>query len=198
MIALIVKRIKTTEAEEFLSKYGALFEQFNFKGLSSCYFYLIFAVRRYSIIAAILFFSNPLFQILISFIFSIIVIVNQTCLYLLFVSPFKDKINQTSLVFNEALTAAFYGYFLFQSLKLIGNDSTTQGDNCIKIIDVALGINCVFGVISGVYNVFQVVKNFRKRKIVPINNNFVTKINYNDTKAADNNLETKKMKENFK
>ena len=198
MIALIVNRIKTTEEEEFLSIYGALFEEFNFNGLSSCYFYLLFAVRRYSIIVAILFFSNGLFQIFVSFIFSMIVIIIQASLYLLFVSPFKDKINQTSLVLNEALTAAFYGYFLFQSLKLIGNDSTTQGDNCIKIIEVALGINCVFGVISGVYNVFQVVKNFRKRKIVPINNNFVTKINYNDTKAADNNLETKKMKENFK
>ena len=191
MIALIVKRIKTTEAEEFLSKYGALFEQFNFKGLSSCYFYLIFAVRRYSIIAAILFFSNPLFQILISFIFSIIVIVNQTCLYLLFVSPFKDKINQTSLIFNEALTGAFYAYFALQSLMFIAYDSNTQGDNCIKIIEIALGINCVFGVISGIYNVYQIVQKYRKRKVVSINNNCVIQTYNNSIKASNNNLETK-------
>ena len=95
LMALIAKRVKITEKEEenFLSNYGALFEEFKYNGLSSCYFYLIFIIRRYAIIAAILFFTTPLFKLLVSFVFSIIVKFIQTSLYLIFVSLCKDKIN---------------------------------------------------------------------------------------------------------
>ena len=191
LIVLIARRVKTTEEEIFLANYGTLFEEFEFNGLSSCYFYLIFVIRRYSTIAAVLFFSSPLFKILISFLFSLIVIVTQTSLYLLFVNPCKDKINQVYLILNEALTAVFYGYLVLQLLEIIYYDSTTQGEICIKVIEVALGLNCVFGLISGFWNAYQFFKNCRKRKIVPFNNfNTQSTINYyeNSNKNLDTNL----------
>ena len=173
LIGLIAKRVKTTE-ENFLSKFGALFEEFNYSGLSSCYFYLIFTIRRYSIVAAILFFSSPLLKIVISFLFSLIVIFSQTCLYIFFVKPYKNKINQTYMILNEALTAAFYGYVGLQFLKIISYDKATQGMNSIKIIGVTLGVNAGFGLMSGLYYVYQFVKKYMKRKIVPLENNFTS------------------------
>ena len=157
LMALIAKRVKITEKEEenFLSNYGALFEEFKYNGLSSCYFYLIFIIRRYAIIAAILFFTTPLFKLLVSFVFSIIVKFIQTSLYLIFVSLCKDKINQIYLILNEALTAIFYGYVGLQFLNVVDYDQSTQGYNCIKMIEVSLGLNCVFGLISGFYNAYR-------------------------------------------
>ena len=173
LVTLIAKRVKTTKEEEknFLANYGTLFEEFNFTGLSSCYFYLIFITRRYALIASILFFSTPLFKILVSFVFSIIVFVIQTSLYFLCVNPCKDKINQIYLILNEALTSVFYAYIAFQFLGIIENDEVSQGDKCIKMIQVALGLNCMFGLISGFYNVFQFFQNCDKRKVIPINKN---------------------------
>ena len=166
--------MKTTQEQEkkFLENYGTLFEEFNFTGLSSCYFYLIFIARRYALIASILFFSTPLFKILVSFVFSIIVFIIQTSLYLLCVNPCKDKINQIYLILNETLTGVFYGYITLQFLGIIEYDKVTQGDMCIKMIQLALGLNCLFGLIGGFYNVFQFFKNRNKRKVVPINKNF--------------------------
>ena len=174
LIVLRVKRVKTAQEQEehFLANYGTLFEEFNFTGLSSCYFYLIFIARRYALIASILFFSTPLFKILVSFVFSIIVFIIQTSLYLFFVNPCKDKINQIYLILNEALTGVFYGYIAFQFLGIIEYDKVTQGDMSIKMIQLALGLNCLFGLIGGFYNVFQFFKNRNKRKVVPINKNF--------------------------
>ena len=76
------------------------------------------------------------------------------------------------MILNEALTAFFYGYIGLQYLDIINYDKTTQGMNCIKIIGVALGLNAVFGLISGFYNVYQFVKRSMKRKVVPLQNNF--------------------------
>jgi hypothetical protein len=137
--------VKTAQEQEehFLANYGTLFEEFNFTGLSSCYFYLIFIARRYALIASILFFSTPLFKILVSFVFSIIVFIIQTSLYLLCVNPCKDKINQIYLILNEALTGVFYGYIAFQFLGIIEYDKVTQGDMSIKMIQLALGLNCL-------------------------------------------------------
>ena len=160
LIVLIVKRVKTAQEQEehFLANYGTLFEEFNFTGLSSCYFYLIFIARRYALIASILFFSTPLFKILVSFVFSIIVFIIQTSLFLLFVNPCKNKINQIYLILNQALTGVYYGYIAFQFLGIIEYDKVTQGYMCIIMIQVALGLNCLFGLICGFYNVFQFLK----------------------------------------
>ena len=179
LIALIAKRVKITQEKEknFLANYGTLFEEFTFTGLSSCYFYLIFIARRYALIASILFFSTPLFKILVSFVFSIIVFVIQTSLYLIFVNPCKDKINQTYLILNEALTGVFYGYIAFQILGIVEYDEVSQGDKCIKMIQAALGLNCLFGLISGFYNVFQFFKNLNKRKVVPMTKNLFWETN---------------------
>ena len=187
LMALIAKRVKITEKEEenFLSNYGALFEEFKYNGLSSCYFYLIFIIRRYAIIAAILFFTTPLFKLLVSFVFSIIVKFIQTSLYLIFVSLCKDKINQIYLILNEALTAIFYGYVGLQFLKVVDYDQSTQGYNCIKMIEVSLGLNCVFGLISGFYNAYRYFVNRRKSKIVPKINDFFGQNNL-DTKVSAN------------
>ena len=107
---MIVKRVKITTdqgQEKFLSSFGTLFQEFNYKGLSSCYFYLIFVMRRYAIVAATLFFSSALFKILVAVSFSLLVKFIQACFYLMFVEPFKDKMNQKYLILNELLTVAY-------------------------------------------------------------------------------------------
>ena len=76
------------------------------------------------------------------------------------------------MILNQALTGVYYGYIAFQFLGIIEYDKVTQGYICIIMIQVALGLNCLFGLISGFYNVFQFFKNRNKRKVVPINKNF--------------------------
>ena len=76
------------------------------------------------------------------------------------------------MILNEALTAVYYGYVGLQFLGLIYYKEATQGMNCIKIIMVALGLNGVFGLISGIYNVYQFIKKHMKRKTVPLQNAF--------------------------
>ena len=195
MVYLISKRIKITEEIEekrFLSVFGSLFEEFEYKGLSSCYFYLIFGIRRYAMVAAILFFSSYLFKILVAFVLSMIVTFIQAVLYLVFVKPFKDKINQVYLILNETITVTFWGYIALQNLRIIEYDRLGQGLNCIKIISLALGVNILFGLMSGTYSAYQFVKKLINRQVVPINNNFTIQASYYDTESSSNPLDTKK------
>ena len=191
---MIVKRVKITTdqgQEKFLSSFGTLFQEFNYKGLSSCYFYLIFVMRRYAIVAATLFFSSALFKILVAVSFSLLVKFIQACFYLMFVEPFKDKMNQKYLILNELLTVAYWGYIALQNLMIIEYDRATQGSNCIKIIAVALGLNILFDMMIEIYVIYRYIKIFVRRKINPVNNNANPLTNFNDSKSPNTQIETK-------
>ena len=166
LIKLISKRMKIKECEEevFLSNFGTFFEEFRYAGLSSCLFYVIFVMRRYAMVASVLFFANPMFKIFVAAIFSMIVRATQVSLYLFLVHPMKNKINQVYVVLNEALTVSYYSYVGLQYLNLIEYNKSTQGSNCIKMIVVALAMNGVFGMLSGVYNVISYFINRRKQR----------------------------------
>ena len=167
MLLLIKKRIRINQEEKelFLSNFGTIFEEFEYSGLSSCYFYLIFVIRRYGLVASILFFKSPIFKILISAVFSLFVTFIQVNFYVLVVHPFKDKINQFYILLNEFLTCIYFSYIGLQYLQIIEYDRKTQGTNCMIIITVALGLNCLFGVIGGFYNCYYRISN---RKIAPV------------------------------
>ena len=157
-------KIKECEEEVFLSNFGTFFEEFRYAGLSSCLFYVTFVMRRYAMVASVLFFANPMFKIFVAAIFSMIVRATQVSLYLFLVHPMKNKINQVYVVLNEALTVSYYSYVGLQYLNLIEYNKSTQGSNCIKMIVVALAMNGVFGMLSGVYNVISYFINRRKQR----------------------------------
>ena len=81
------------------------------------------------------------------------------------------------MILNETLTGVFYGYITLQFLGIIEYDKVTQGDMCIKMIQLALGLNCLFGLIGGFYNVFQFFKNLNTRKVVPMTKNLFWETN---------------------
>ena len=192
MLLLIKKRIRVNQEEKelFLSNFGTIFEEFEYSGLSSCYFYLIFVIRRYGLVASILFFKSPIFKILISAVFSLFVTFIQVNFYVLVVHPFKDKINQFYILLNESLTWIYFCYIGLQYIKIIEYDRTTQGSNCITIIAVALGLNCLFALIGGFYDCFYRLKN---RKIVPIQSPSDLKTE-SDTKESQRSVKNTKQK----
>ena len=161
-------RINQEEKELFLNHFGTIFEEFEYSGLSTCYFYLIFVIRRYGMVASILFFDGPLFKLLVSAVFSIIVTFIQVSFYVLVVHPFKDKINQFYILLNESLTCIYFSYIGLQYMGILEYDRTTQGSNCIKIIAVALGLNCLFALIGGFYDCFYRIKNRKHHKTVQV------------------------------
>ena len=170
MLLLIKKRIRVNQEEKelFLSNFGTIFEEFEYSGLSSCYFYLIFVIRRYGLVASILFFKSPIFKLLISAVFSLFVIFIQVSFYVLVVHPFKDKINQFYILLNEFLTCIYFSYIGLQYLQIIEYDRKTQGTNCMIIITVALGLNCLFGLLGGFYNCYTKISIRKHHKIVPV------------------------------
>ena len=77
-------------------------------------------------------------------------------------------------------------------MRIIEYDRLGQGLNCIKIISLALGVNILFGLMSGTYSAYQFVKKLINRQVVPINNNFTIQASYYDTESSSNPLDTKK------
>ena len=94
------------------------------------------------------------------------------------------------MILNEALTAVYYGYVGLQFLAIIYYNEATQGMNCMKIIGVALGLNAVFGLMSGFYNVYQFIKRHIKSKTVPLKNYFASQkvLETNESSSSPNPL----------
>ena len=72
---LIIKRSKlqSEELENFLNAFGTFFKEFKKDGASSWLFYLIFVVRRFSLIVLIMFVNTPIIQISLSITFTLFV-----------------------------------------------------------------------------------------------------------------------------
>ena len=78
LIHLIVKKSKIMADAKgpFSKKFGTFFDEFKQEGCSNWLFYLIFAIRRFSVAILILFIQEPVTQLAFSLTFSISVSAN--------------------------------------------------------------------------------------------------------------------------
>ena len=174
LVNLIITRINLKdpiEIEEFNQQFGVFFEEFEYNGLSTCYFYLIFMARRYALVILVLILPYPVLQIMISFIFSISVIFIQLVIYLYVTKPFIDKTNGFYIMINEILTSIFYLLIGLEYYSGYNMNSSVKGQFSMLIVILALGINILISMITISLKIWNVIKSrWRQRntqKILP-------------------------------
>ena len=148
-------------------KYGTFFEEFKKENKSYWLFYVVFALRRYSIAICIHFISNPITQLSFSTAFTLSVIYKQIAAYILEVQPFTSRLTNFYMACNEILTISFFILLFLPNIHAINLSVYDASYNCIKIVIVALGMNIIYGLIKAILNVIQCFQN-RKRKILAV------------------------------
>ena len=170
---LIIKRSKLqSEAlEKFLKAFGTFFEEFKQDGKSCWLFYLIFVVRRFSLIILIMFVNNPIIQISLSITFTLFVRSMQIPMYLLETRAFIEITTGTYIIANELLTCIYYVIIAIPLVSTTELSSTRASYICIEITLAALVLNILSNLILSVKNVKNWIKKRRdkaKNRVVPL------------------------------
>ena len=172
------------EKEKFLKKYSTFFDEFKEEGLSSWIFYLIFVVRRLSLVMIILFVSNPVLQLALSVSFTLIVRFMQIPVYLFETAAHKDRISGLYIALNEILTCIYYIIISLPYISSLNYSRQRIATYCIEIIITALILNMLSSALITIENIRNWLRRRReslKSKVLPISSNedlFETNMNY--------------------
>ena len=148
--------ISELDKESFLERFETFFAEFKEEGTSSWLFYLIFVIRRFSIVCIIFLIETPVIQMTLSFSFTLMVIFTQIPAYLLTQKPFLEGVTSWYIVLNELLTCVFYSVLSLGYISPIQLSAEETSSMSIKIILTALCLN-IFS------NLVLTYKNLSKR-----------------------------------
>ena len=167
------KSLKSEDIESFDKMYGTFFYEF-LDGHNQSYYYLIFVLRRLSIVLLVFFVEIAVLQLIFSAIFSLIVRYRQVVIYLIMMRPFKEKLIEIYTLLNEMMTLAFYIFLLLPYVSDLVFNKHTVTMNCIFIILGALVLNFAFAIFLGFSKILSWVRSKRQVK--------------DDLKAGNNNV----------
>ena len=187
LLYVIIKRksiIDLDEKENFLKKYATFFDEFKDDGISSWMFYLIFVIRRLSLVMIILFVSNPVLQLALSVSFTLIVRFMQIPFYLFQTGAYKETISGVYIALNEVLTCIYYIVISLPFVASVNFSKQRLATYCIEIILAALILNILSSVLITIKNIRNWLRKRRenkKNKVLPIHikeDAVITSINY--------------------
>lgn len=171
---LLKKRRKLQDEEEikkFLGKFGTFFEEFKKGKLRYWLFYLIYILRRVTLLICYQFISNPQAQLTFSLIFSLIVRLIQVIGYVFITKNFKEFIYNIYHTLNELVIAVYCCVLLAGSKDSL--QSEDLADACIKLIITAWALNLACSLINTVMSlVIKIKKCLAKRKKTEVENKY--------------------------
>ena len=173
LVNLVIKRSKcgTIELNDFLKHFGTFFEEFQQEGTSCWLFYVLFVLRRFSMVILILFVKEPILQVSLSFALSISVNITQIIIYLLTRRPFIEGISGLSILFNEIITSAFFVVLTMPYLPPAKMNTARVTSLCIELILVTLIANISLNLISTIKKLKNWITARRenlRNKVMPV------------------------------
>ena len=187
LLYVIVKRnsiIDPDEKEKFLKKYATFFDEFKDEGISSWMFYLIFVIRRLSIVMIILFVTNPVLQLALSVSFTLIVRFMQIPAYLFATGAYKETISGIYIALNEILTCIYYFVIALPFVANLNFSKEKLATYCIEIVLTALILNVLSSALITIKNIRNWLRKRREiknNKVLPTHHKeciSATSINY--------------------
>ena len=158
-------------------------------GASCWLFYLIFVVRRFSIIVLIMFVKDPIIQISLSITFTLFVRNMQIPMYLVATGAFIERITGSYIIANELLTCIYYAIIAFPLFSTTKLSSTRASYMCIEIILVALVLNLFSNIMLSVKKCKNWIKarmDKAKNKVMPSTSSEYNITTYIEHEKADN------------
>jgi ABC-type multidrug transport system fused ATPase/permease subunit len=181
----------SVEIENLLEKFGIFFDEFSTGPFYKYLFYIIFFIRRLVLCIFVIFSHSGGFQIIVSLLFSFIVISTQVILFTKLSSCFKDRYFDKYFFSCELLIAVFYSCQGLFALNFISAKSLAVTG--YSIVFIILFITIIFGSSSSLIKIWRTCRKSRKStKVTPAK--YEERENVNDHTISYNGLNSMNQK----
>ncbi|OMJ81862.1 hypothetical protein SteCoe_17561 [Stentor coeruleus] len=162
MLYAIFKRgmlVDENAITDFEKKFSTFFEEFKNTGLEMWMFYILYILRRSSLVLSYLFIKDEKLQLAICITFSL-----SVPLYIISFRSFKNIEQNISNFCGEITIAGFYTFILLDELKDDGIMNENNANICIEFIIAAWAMNIFFSSFRTILNIINKIRDCRNKK----------------------------------